>query len=431
MKKVLVGALASVMAISSLSCITVAAAEKPFEGETITVLVDTDFTRIGFDAVCEAAKEKLGLEVEVETRVNGSEGDNVVKTRLVAGEMTDICYYNSGSLLKALNPADYFLDLSDQEFMSKLEDTYLSTVTVDGAAYGIPFESAAVGGIFYNREKYEEYGLSVPKTWDEFLVNCDKLKEAGETAVIGTYADSWTSQIPYLFDNYNLVAEEPDFLDNFEAGTAKWAETEAGIKSFQKIADISKYFNEDYTASTYDDGVDKIAMGDGIHLFMFSSFLPNLYDLYGNEVGDNIGYFAIPGDDPENVGATLNITSSFYANKNSENLDAVLAFMEFYLSDEGLDAFSSVQQPNGPYFVKGYELPDTVFRCIKEDIQPYFDEGKTYPAAEFLVSVKGTDCAAICQELGTGQITAEEAAAAYDRDCYKQAMQLGLGWKEE
>ena len=429
MKKAIASVLAGVLAVSSLSCLNVMAAEKPFEGETITVLVDTDFTTIGFDAVCEAAKEKLGLNVEVETRVNGAEGDNVVKTRLVAGEMTDICYYNSGSLLKALNPSDYFQDLSDQDFVKNLDDTYLSTVSVDGAVYGIPFESAAVGGIFYNRSKYEEYGLSVPKTWEEFLANCDTLKEAGENAVIGTYADSWTSQIPYLFDNYNLVQKEPDFLENFEAGSAKWADSEAGIKSFQKIADIAPYFSQDYTACTYDDGVDKIAMGDGVHLFMFSSFLPNLYDLYGEEQGDNIGFFAIPGDDPENVGATLNITSSFYANKNSENLDAVLAFMDFYVSEEGLDAFSSVQQPNGPYFVKGYELPDTAFRCIKEDVQPYFDEGKTYPAAEFLVSVKGTDCAAICQELGTGQITAEEAAEAYDKDCYKQAVQLGLDWK--
>ena len=41
---------------------------------------------------------------EIETRPGGTDGDNLVKTRLATGEMTDIFYYNSGSLLQALNP---------------------------------------------------------------------------------------------------------------------------------------------------------------------------------------------------------------------------------------------------------------------------------------------------------------------------------------
>ena len=40
-----------------------------------------------------------------ETRPQGAEGDNITKTRLATGEMIDVFWYNSGSLLKALNPS--------------------------------------------------------------------------------------------------------------------------------------------------------------------------------------------------------------------------------------------------------------------------------------------------------------------------------------
>lgn len=50
-------------------------------------------------------------------------------------------------------------------------------------------------------------------------------------------------------------------------------------------------------------------------------------------------------------------------------------------------------------------------------------------AQEFETAVKGSNCAAICQEVGTGQTTAKEAATKYDEDCYKQAVQLGLSWE--
>ena len=43
---------------------------------------------------------------ETETRPGGGEGDNLVKTRLATGEMTDIFWYNTGSLFQALNPTE-------------------------------------------------------------------------------------------------------------------------------------------------------------------------------------------------------------------------------------------------------------------------------------------------------------------------------------
>lgn len=400
---------------------------KPYEGETISILWVSNSTMDGVNAVVDLAKEKLGLTVEVEQAPGGEDGDNVVKTRLASGDMADLLSYNCGSLLSSLNPAEYFEDLTG-DFADKLDENFVGAAGVSDVLYGIPASCTQGGAVLYNLEMYEKYNLEVPTTWDEFMANCEVLKEAGEVAILGTNGDSWTSQVTYLGDQYNVQAAEPDFAKNFESGEAKYATTPAGLKSFQKIADSIPYLNEDHMATTYDDGCD-IMMEDGAaHWVILTSALSNMRELYGDDV-NKLGCFAVPGDDTAKNGLTVWEPNAIYMNKNAENKEAVKAFMELYISTEGLDAFAAAEPPYGPYAVKGYELPEDCYTAVKEMQERYFETGLNAVALEFQTAVKGSNCASICQELVSGQVTAEEAAAKYDEDCKKQAVQLGLEWK--
>jgi raffinose/stachyose/melibiose transport system substrate-binding protein len=402
--------------------------EWEYKEATLTFLIDSDTASAGYQAVFDLMEEKTGIHVETELRVSGGDGDNVVKTRLASGDMADLCGYNSGSKLGELNPEENFIDLSGYDFADRLDDTYKSAVSggSDTAVYGVPLCSTYLGAVLYNKDLYEEYGLEVPNTWDEFLANCDVLKEAGVDAVIGSLGDSWTIQVPYLGDHYNVQAADPDFAEKFEAGEAKYATTDAGLESFQKLADLTPYFNADYTATTYADACDKLVNGEGAHWFILSQALSTIYESYGDDV-NKIGVFGIPGDDASNHGITVWEPTSIYGNANSDKQDDIIRFMEFYTSDEALDAFTEAQKPDGPYCIKGYELPEDSYDAVKE-AQEYFDAGLTCTALEFQTSVKGTNCEYICSEVATGQTTAAEAAAAYDEDCKKQATQLGLDW---
>jgi len=401
-----------------------------YKEATLTLLIDSDQPLAGLEAVCALAKEKLGITVEIETRLGGSDGDNIVKTRLASGDMADLCVYNSGALLSALNPTEYFIDISGQDFVSKLDDTYKGTVTIDSKTYGIPVSSTQAGAVLYNKEMYAKYNLTVPKTWDEFIANCQVLKDAGETALIGAFADSWTSQVAFLGDNYNVISAAPNFPADLEAGTAKYASTPSALRSWEKLAETTPFYNKDYLATTYDDACDMLANGEGAHWFMLTMALSNIYGLYGNDVVNNIGVFAIPGDDASDNGLTVWMPSSIYGNRNSDKAEDIIRFMQFYVSDEALNTYAATILPDGPYCVKGYSLPDNAYQAVAKDMQAYFDAGKTGTALEFMTSVKGADCPAICVECGTGQTTGAEAAAKYDEDCYKQAIQLGLDWAE-
>lgn len=379
-------------------------------------------------AVVEKAEETLGITVEVEEV--GTDADNLVKTRLASGDMADLVTYNSGALLKVLNPSEYFLDLNEYDLVNDLDETFKGAVTVDGAVYGVPFTSTSAMCILYNKEKYEAYDLVIPKTWNQFLKNCDILKEAGETAVLGSFADIWTTQFPFLGDYYNIIVENPEFAEEFETGTAKYADTKSAVASFQKCRDLLDYYNEDYLATTYNDACDRLATGDGCHMFNASMAAGTIAMLYDKETADKIGAFAIPGNDENNCGLTVSEAGAFYVNKEAENIDAIMDFLEYYISQEGIDIYTEAQMVNGPMCVKGRTIADKHQLEAVKELQKYFDEGKVHVAQEFETAVKGANCAFICQEVGSGQTTAQEAAQKYDEDCYKQAVQLGLDWKE-
>jgi raffinose/stachyose/melibiose transport system substrate-binding protein len=143
---------------------------------------------------------------------------------------------------------------------------------------------------------------------------------------------------------------------------------------------------------------------------------------------DDIGFFAQPGPDASNNGATIWMPAGTYIPQTTEHVEEAKDFLAFIASTEGVDAINAKVPPQGPYLIKGTELPDDVLPGVK-DVAAYIDSGNSAPALEFLSPVKGPSLEQITVAVGTGQMTPEEAAAAYDEDVEKQAQQLGLeGW---
>ncbi|MFD2351297.1 extracellular solute-binding protein [Nonomuraea ferruginea] len=239
------------------------------------------------------------IKIDMEHQPGGSEGDNVVKTRLSTGEMTDVFWYNSGSLLQALNPAQTLVDLTGDPVLAQVQPDYLPVVSHDGKAYGVPATTMGGGGILYNRKVYERLGLEVPRTWADFMANNDTIKAAGVTPVISTFKDTWTSQIFVLADYHNVQAAVPGFAADYTAGKAKFATTPAATGGFQHLADVHAkgHLNKGFGSATLDQGLKMLVEGEGAHYAMLSQLLPPLLETYPQTATD-VGYFGIPGDDP-------------------------------------------------------------------------------------------------------------------------------------
>jgi raffinose/stachyose/melibiose transport system substrate-binding protein len=374
------------------------------------------------------------ITIKHETRPGGSEGDNLVKTRLATGEMSDVFIYNNGSLLQAIKPEQNLTPLDDQPWAGQIDELFAaSSKGTDGKLYGGPYGTAFGGAVLYNIPLYQKLGLEVPKTWDEFMANNKKIKDAGGVdPVEQTYGETWTSQLFVLGDYYNVEAAVPNFAADYTANKAKYATTPEALAGFEHIQAVKDagYLNKDFASAKLNDGVKAIATGEAAHYPQLGGTAANIENVAPGKSKD-VGFFALPGDDAAKNGLTVwPGTSAMYIPKSVEGdkLDAAKKLVEFATTQQGCDAYIKGNPPQGPFLSKACQLPAEVSQVAK-DTQAYFESGQAGPALEFKSPIKGPALEQICIQVGTGQVDAKKGAELYDQDVKKQAQQLGLpGW---
>lgn len=370
--------------------------ENEFEGVTLTMLNFSSSTPPGvMEKMCEIAGEKLGFEIKIDSCSN----DNSVRTRLATGECPDLLVYNSGSLLYSLNPSEFFLDLTDSEMVKKMDEDFIRAASVDGVLYGIPQSDSMGAGVFYNKELYDKYGLGI------------------------ALSDLVSSQLPFLADNYRLIYREPDFAQRFTLGETGFSKSRNALRSWERYEELIPYFNTDCSTVDFKSVEKRFFAGSIGHLIYFSNKIPEWMETHGEEL-DKIGFFALPGDTEEETGLTIWPSNAILGSKKSENRDAIMAFLKWYVSDEGMDVLTSFYHPAG-VFHTGYHPKEKCSELV-EKIQSYYDENKVTLALEYMTSVKGVECSVICRRIGSRRITAPEAAADYDEECRKMALKIGL-----
>ena len=427
------GSRIAVAALAATALVTLAACGSGSSGSAsgkteITLLIDNADTTVKPAKAVIAAFEKANptITVKTETRPGGSDGDNIVKTKLSTGDMSDVFWYNSGSLLQALSPEKTLVDLTNDPVLANTDPSFLPSVTQNGKVYGAPWGTAMGGGILYNKEVYSKLGLQVPKTWAEFESNSDKIKASGITAVLGTFKDTFTSQLFVLGDFHNVAVSNPKWAEEYTANKVKYATDPVAVKGFEKTAEPKQkgWLNSSAGSTTFAQGIKLLASGKAGQYPMLTFPISTLAPAQAAK----IGFFGIPGDDASTNGATLWEPGGQYIPKTSKHIDAAKKFVAFVASVPGCDAFSAAVPPTGPYLVKGSTLPASA-PPVANDMKAYID-GKNYsPALEFLSPVKGPSLEQITVAVETGQTSAKDGAAQYDKDVTKQAKQLGLpGW---
>jgi raffinose/stachyose/melibiose transport system substrate-binding protein len=370
------------------------------------------------------------ITIKIETRPQGGDGDNIVKTRLATGEMNDLFTYNSGSLFQALKPEQNLVALNDEAWVKNLDTSFVPAVSANRNVYGAPFGGSTGGGILYNKKIFDRLGLKVPQTWDEFMANNAKLKAKGIAPVVQTYQDTWTSQLLMLADFHNIASQDPDWASKYTSNQAKFSQA-PGLESFQRLEQVHQagFENKDYRSAKFEQGLKELATGKGAQYPMLTFAVGAIATANPKQIAD-IGFFAQPGEDAAKNGLTLWLPGATYIPKTTEGakLDAAKKFLAYTATPEGCDVQAKAYAPSGPFLVKGCTLPADIPRAIK-DIQPYVDDGKVTPALEFQSPVKGPALEQITVEVGSGLRSAQSGAGLYDKDVEKQAQQLGLkGW---
>ena len=174
---------------------------KTFEKEeerTVTLFSPMEKTKPGADNVARSASEKtvamaeeqLGVSVDYITYTAEDYQDKTyddVALERARNDMDDLYLLNPDTI-QILAAEGKLMDLSDLDSAKNLRDVVRAANVVDGKLVAIPQEVVAYG-LFVNKDLFDQYGLELPETPEEFLECCRVFKENGIETPVG--ANRW------------------------------------------------------------------------------------------------------------------------------------------------------------------------------------------------------------------------------------------------
>lgn len=238
--------------------------EKSPEGKII-IEVSVFEGGFGLDYFFQVARDYEKLHPDVKVNLWGDPRNaEKLRPRFIAGNPPDV-FWGDLPVWKLiangqLYPVDEFLETKSYGQDKNWKDTFypglLDGLKYSGKIYGIPTDFS-IWVIWYNKGMFEKYGWQVPKTWNEFLQLCEKIKKQGiaPLAFQGRYPGYMAGTLEALFqriggikavyDAQNLVPgawEHPAFLESarkvrelvdkgyFEEGFMGMSHTEAQME---------------------------------------------------------------------------------------------------------------------------------------------------------------------------------------------------------
>lgn len=295
------------------------------------------------------------------------EAETVLRTRLVKNDIPDLMFIAGNATYGELGRAGVLHDFSDSELVEKIQPSYIDMIDrlvglEQEGVFGLPYATNA-NAVIYNKQKFEELGLEVPKTWDEFIEILEKAKAAGEIPIYFTLKDAWTGMISWNSLGGNIAGEE--FADKKSSGKTTF------VKSYDEVADkmltLTKYGHKDNLGVAYGDGNNAFAAGEGVMYIQGNWAIPEI--LKANPDAD-LGVFPMPvTNDPEKNKLVSGVDVLLTISKDSEHKEEAMKFLEFMTEKETSKRYIDEQKAFSA--IEGVFQEDPVFEGIKEN----FEEG--------------------------------------------------------
>lgn len=401
-----------------------------FEGKTLTLMMSMSESNAtdGYYAQIEAFEQKYGCTVEVESIPGGDEGENIKLVRLATGGLADIYMASIGAKLTEFDPVNNCMDISGEDWCDNIADGYREVGTYDGGVYITPADTSNAAGVLYNTKVFDELGLEIPKTWDEFLECCQTIKDAGIIPIAAPYDKTTNTQIPYLMNYYYVQLETPGFAEMYTNREINLDESPAFVRGLQKLYDMANlgYVNEDCLSTGMDECSVMLGEGTAAMMVIRTNILTTMENNCPDKIAD-IDFFPLPDTDPEQRGISYWLPMGWVINKEAKEPELAKAFCEFVTTQEGIDAYTSAVTPAGTFMVKGVSLGDNAYQALKT-AQEWVDTASC-PVMEYFCPIKGSNQATITSMVCTAEITAEEAVQQIMEDNIVDAQQKGIeGW---
>lgn len=222
-----------------------------------------------------------------------------------AGQVLDIT-----RMMQTNNYKDYFLDSA------------IKMVTYEDRIWGVPVEGSHAAVIFYNKKIFQQYGISVPKTYSSLIEVIKMLRSKGITPFALANRTKWPGSIFYMYFVDRLGG--PKVFENAAARTGASFDDPVFVKAGEMVQQLVKLgaFPDGFNGLDYDTAQSRTLMysGKAAMELMGSWEISTIEDENREFYKNNLDFFPFPeleggkGDSKDIVGT---MGDNFYSVSNS------------------------------------------------------------------------------------------------------------------
>ncbi|MBK8139400.1 MAG: carbohydrate ABC transporter substrate-binding protein [Chloroflexi bacterium] len=278
----------------------------------------------------------------INSAVSGGSGVNaraVLATRLQADDPPGTFQVHAGSALNDLwVAADKMESLNfiyeANGWLEQYPQGLLDLISADGEIYAVPVNIHRSNVMWYIPANLEEWGVTVPASWEEFLTDtCPTLQAAGVVPL--SVGLTWTQM--HLWESVALAELGPEAYAGLWTGDTAWdSEEVAGV--FDTYSQVLACTNDDRDAIDWQPATLMVVEGEAAFNVMGDWAAGYLLEL-GLEPETGFGWVASPGTE----GSFMMLSDAFGLPKGAPNRDAVVAWLTFLGSAEAQDIFNPLK----------------------------------------------------------------------------------------
>lgn len=283
-----------------------------------------------------------GIKVEMDNIATESDYADKLRTSFANGDVPNVFLEFGGSRTRDYLEADALVDLSPylSENNNEWYDTFYESMwgqsMYEGyeGIYSVPYGNYLIA-LYYNKDLFEEAGCEPPKTIDEMLDVCKKMKEKDILPFQVGEKDNF--RFGHFHNNLVIKTLGVDAVDKLAKDELTY-DSEELVETYKIIEEMveKEYFGENILDT--DLAMENAAFAEGNAAMHFDGtwFIAN--ELTGTEMYDHVGIIPFPYGNEECANfAQGGVSDLFYVsklNKSEEEIQASVEFLKYITSPE-------------------------------------------------------------------------------------------------
>jgi glucose/mannose transport system substrate-binding protein len=270
------------------------------------------------------------------------EAKAVLATRMQAGDPPDSFQVHAGHELidtwvvaDAMEPVTFIFE--ENNWLDVYPPGVIEVLSQGGEIWSVPVNIHRSNVLWYNKQVFEDNGLTPPATFPLFFQVAETLQAAGVTPLAVGDSGVWVDI--HVFESVLLGVLGPGGYRGLWDGTTDW-NSPAVTQALEVFADMMEYANEDHAALSWDQAAQLVVDGDAAMTIM-GDWAEGYFKSVGLTPDVEFGW--VPSPASFGVGTFIMLSDSFGLPKGAPNRDGAIAWLTVCGSKAGQDAFNPIK----------------------------------------------------------------------------------------